>query len=231
MCKKRCKSHQLRLGIAPPARFGRAMRRCDVNLSTSGASATGPLSQLAVKPPSHRADDPQSAQAPANPTRLVSTDRKGLFRRTLRMRCAATSALRLLLLSSQSHTRAGPFAVTTSHPVSLTQAQRPRPRSGSHHPRGASSPNHNSHALTARNHSFDVASCSRVELRSPVLDKADERREQEDASASCVCDPRARSSIKVRIKNSQTVRSRHEVITGSQGLAPGDRDDRDVASC
>ena len=198
--------------------------------STSGASATGPLSQLAVKPPSHRADDPQSAQAPANPTRLVSTARKGLSRRTLRMRCAGTSALRLLLLSSQSHTRAGPFAVATSHPVSLTQAQGPRPRSGSHHPRGASSPNHNSHALTARNHSFDVAACSRVELRSPVLDKADERRAQ-DASASCVCDPRAPSSIKVRINNSQTVRSRHEVLTGSQGLAPGVRDDRDVASC
>ena len=27
MWEKRCKSHQLRLGIAPPARFGGAMRR------------------------------------------------------------------------------------------------------------------------------------------------------------------------------------------------------------
>ena len=169
-----CVSKTQEFASAPPGhRTPSSVWWCDTTMrrkSRSGASATGPLSQLAVKPPSHRADDPQSAQAPANPTRLVSTARNGLSRRTLRMRCAGTSALRLLLLSSQSHTRAGPFAVATSHPVSLTQAQGPRPRSGSHHPRGPSCPNHNSYALAARNHSINCSKPGDGKSESGLID-------------------------------------------------------------
>ena len=56
----------------------RAVRR----KSTSGASATGPVSQRATSAPSHRADEPPGPQAPGKQARLVRTGSEGFSRRT-----------------------------------------------------------------------------------------------------------------------------------------------------
>ena len=50
--------------------------------STSGASATGPVSRRVTSAPSHRADEPPGPQAPGKKARLVRTGSKGFPRRT-----------------------------------------------------------------------------------------------------------------------------------------------------
>ena len=89
----------------------RAVRR----KSTSGASATGPVSRRANSAPSHRADEPPGPQAPGKQARLVHTDRTDRSGRGARMRCSGASVLclspplvallltRLAIRSDQSH--------------------------------------------------------------------------------------------------------------------------------
>ena len=67
----------------------RAVRR----KSTSGASATGPVSRRATSAPSHRADEPPGSQAPGKQARLVHTDRTVRSGRGARMRCPGASVL------------------------------------------------------------------------------------------------------------------------------------------
>ena len=83
--------------------------------STSGASATGPVSRRATSAPSHRADEPPGPQAPGKQARLVQTDHTDRFGRGARMRCPGASVLclspplvallltRLAIRSGQSH--------------------------------------------------------------------------------------------------------------------------------
>jgi len=49
--------------------------------STSGASATGPVSRRATSAPSHRADEPPGPQAPGKQARLVRTGSEDFPRR------------------------------------------------------------------------------------------------------------------------------------------------------
>ena len=50
--------------------------------STSGASATGPVSRRATSAPTHQADEPPSTRAPRERSRLVRTGSEGFPRRT-----------------------------------------------------------------------------------------------------------------------------------------------------
>ena len=89
----------------------RAVRR----KSTSGASATGPVSRRANSAPSNRADEPPDPQAPGKQARLVHTGRTDHSGRGARMRCPGASVLcrsphlnallltRLAIRSGQSH--------------------------------------------------------------------------------------------------------------------------------
>ena len=97
----------------------RAVRR----KSTSGASATGPVSRRATSAPSHRADEPPGPQAPGKQARLIHTDRTDRSGRGARMQCPGASVLclspplvallltRLAIRSGQSH----PGLYTHSH--------------------------------------------------------------------------------------------------------------------
>ena len=99
----------------------RAVRR----KSTSGASATGPVSRRATSAPSHRADEPPAPQAPGKQARLVHTARTDRSGRGARMRCPGASVLCLspplvaLLLTR--------FAIPSgqSHPGFYTQPHQP----------------------------------------------------------------------------------------------------------
>jgi hypothetical protein len=93
--QKSWNSHQLRLGISPPARFGGPIARCDVT-PVSGVSPTGPVGRRAAAPPSHRADEPPSARAPGKRAHLARTGPNDHSRRTARLRCPDAAVIRLL---------------------------------------------------------------------------------------------------------------------------------------
>ena len=93
--------------------------------STSGASATGPVSRRATSAPSHRADEPPGPQAPGKQARLVHTDRTDRSGRGARMRCPGASVLCLspplvALLLARFVIRSG-----QSHPGLYTQPHQP----------------------------------------------------------------------------------------------------------
>ena len=99
----------------------RAVRR----KSTSGASATGPVSRRANSAPSHRADEPPGPQAPGKQARLAHTDRTDHSGRGARMKFPGASVLCLspplvALLLARLAIRSG-----QSHPGLYTQPHQP----------------------------------------------------------------------------------------------------------
>ena len=144
----------------------RAVRR----KSTSGASATGPVSRRATSALSHRADEPPGPQAPGKQARLVHTDRTDRSGRGARMRCPGAPVLCLspplvALLLKRLAIRSG-----QSHPGLYTQSH--QPGSG----RRATVLARSDHSTAIGHSPSDVGVCHRVVWRhtccSPVTRRA-----------------------------------------------------------
>ena len=92
-------------------RSGRS-RGVMARLRIRGLCHTWPASRRAAAPPSHRADEPPSAQAPGKRARLVCTCPEGYPRRISRMRCPVSR-----------HRRVPPFASSHRHALGHSQWQ------------------------------------------------------------------------------------------------------------
>ena len=151
--------------------------------SGSGVSPTGPVSRQAVKPPSHRVDEPPSPRAPGKRAHLVHANPDDYSRRTTRMRCPDTAVFRLsppLIarpLNALGHSQWPVFAGATPQPA--------RQRLNSSFPRAIRPPDRCGRFRAVRDSPSDVVACQRVvriHTRSPVTRRPTTRATQARAA-------------------------------------------------